>query len=1054
MSLPPLTIIPAGAGSGKTHAIQHQLSDWVAEGRVAPERIAAVTFTEAAAAELRERIGARLLATGQHRQALRLDQAYISTIHGFGLRILTEFAFEARTSPQPRLLNDDEKNTLIRRALAQTDKTDAITENLAAYGYAYQHGSGKGPEAVFRDDLLRIVELLRSIGWQSNTPAYAVQAAHWIAGRYGPTGDADQLSAALRRSVEALLAAFPETLAGEYPKNATARTELQRDYRNLRRALGEHALDNDWPLWQSLRGLRQSRRGTPLPQEYDALAASVMAAADSLPRHPGPLDHALFHLESLLAAGQEVLVHYASAKREAGLVDYTDMVASAGRLLRDRPEVLEALVGRIDCLVVDEFQDTNPLQFSLLWQLAEAGVPTLVVGDLKQAIMGFQGADPRLFGALESRNRPLSKPLTRNWRSQPRLMAVVNALGAGLFGSDYVALEPQSPASSLEPLEILAFRKKAKRDQHAVRATTVGERLQALLNDPEQRILDRKTGKPRRLRGSDLAVLCPTNAMLDTYAEALRARGLRVRLQATGWFASRPVQLAWHALAYLANPADRHAALYLAATELGSLSLQEGLRQLMDDHGIDDPVLTRLDRLAHGVHERTVYALVADTLAALDLFQAVACWPDAEQARANLLRLLAEAGDFMDANREALASGGFHGAGVQTFLAWLVARAQDSDEQPDARVLDEDAVVLATWHSAKGLEWPVVAVCGLDRAITVRLPHVKLGYRSFDDLSHLFENARIEFSPSFAAGETKERFLADLQRDAEVEARRLLYVAVTRARDKLVLEWPEFMAGRDSTTFYSILTDACRVSLGKDGLQVGEVGFTGPVWEGATEVPADLVSATATESLPVIGRRAIRSNTTAVDLTPDSATPSGLDSPKRRLEPKAVRVEGYGNGLQIDMGLSGTLLGTFLHRCFEVLGARPEAADRLGRITGVAIDPGGLQAISAAVGGFESWLRQYFELESVLREWPLLRLDERGTVISGTADLIVTTPAGLWVIDHKSDQTENPVEAFRAYQAQLESYADALTAEGRMVLGIAINWIHRGEVTLMRLAEV
>ena len=110
MTMPTLTVIPAGAGSGKTYTIQQQLGDWVRDGLIAPERIVAVTFTEAAAAELRERISAKLLAMGRSEDALRLDQAYISTIHGFGLRVLTEFAFEAGSSPHPRLLNEDEKN--------------------------------------------------------------------------------------------------------------------------------------------------------------------------------------------------------------------------------------------------------------------------------------------------------------------------------------------------------------------------------------------------------------------------------------------------------------------------------------------------------------------------------------------------------------------------------------------------------------------------------------------------------------------------------------------------------------------------------------------------------------------------------------------------------------------------------------------------------------------------------------------------------------------------------------------------------------------------------
>jgi ATP-dependent exoDNAse (exonuclease V) beta subunit len=1050
MTLPLLTLIPAGAGSGKTYTIQQQLGAWVAENKVAPERIVAVTFTEAAAAELRERIGATLLAMGRVDEALRLDQAYISTIHGFGLRLLTEFAFEAGTSPQPRLLNDDEKNALIRLALARTDKTDAITADLPAYGYTYDHNLGKSAEDVFRDDLLRIVELLRALGCQSDTDAHAVHADEWIAERYGPTGAGEGLSAALRHSVEVLLQAFPESLARECGNSNAALDDLQNDFRNLHRALDGSALETDWPLWQGLRELRRSNRRTALPDGYDALAEAVVAAADELPQHPGPLAHARSHIAALLAAGQDVLDHYAEAKREAGLVDYTDMIAMAGQLLQERPDVLETLTNRVECLVVDEFQDTNPLQFALLWQLKEAGIPTVVVGDLKQAIMGFQGADPRLFAALERQNREAATPLTRNWRSQPPLMAFVNAVGRGLFGEDYVALEPQSKESELTPLEVVSFQSRAKKEQHAVRAVAVGKRLQALLDDPDQRIIDRRTKTLRRLRGSDLAVLCPTNTMLATYADVLRAQGMRVRLQADGWFSTRPVQIAWHALAYLANPADRHAALYLAVTELGSLDLEQALGQLMDAGRIEEPLLVKLNALADGVAERTVYALVADALAALDLFGVVARWPDGEQARANLLRLLAEAGEFMDANREALANGGFHGAGVQTFLAWLGAKVEDNDEQPDPRVLDEDAIQLATWHKSKGLEWPVVAVCGLDRVVKARLPNVELGYRSFDDLSRLLEYARIEYAPRFAAAETSDRFLAELQAAAKTEARRLLYVAVTRARDKVVLEWPGFLVGKDSTTYWSILKEDCKLSLAKDAIKVGSADFPCAVLKGQATLPEDLDLAGVAEDsqLPVTGRRAVRSGAVPDALTPDSRTPSGMDTEATAGDVTPVQVACYGEGLGVDIKLPATSLGTFLHRCFEVLGARPDLSERLPLITAVEVEPRVVMEIGSAVARFEAWLRDHVHAQSVLREWPLLALDAQGTVVSGTADLIVNTAAGVWVIDHKSDQTEDPVQTFRGYQAQLESYAMALAGEGRTVLGIAINWIRRGEVVL------
>lgn len=1054
MTIPSLTVIPAGAGSGKTYTIQQQLGDWVRDGLVAPERIVAVTFTEAAAAELRERISAKLLTMGRAEDALRLDQAYVSTIHGFGLRVLTEFAFEAGSSPQPRLLNEDEKNALIRLALSRTDKADEIMSNLAAYGYTYDRATNRSAEDVFRNDLLHIIELLRSLGWQAYTHVYATQAAAWISERYGPTADGDALSHALRQSVEALLEAYPESLDREFGTNKTAIDAFRTDFQNLNRALDGDALDRDWKLWKGLRELRQSKRGTELPEMYDTLSSAVMAAANELSRHPGPLAHANAHVQALLSAGQEVLVHYAEAKHEAGLVDYSDMIAMAGQLLRSRSDVLQTLVQRVDCLVVDEFQDTNPLQFALLWQLREAGVPTIVVGDLKQAIMRFQGADPRLFEALIGQHPQALQPLTRNWRSQPQLMDFVNVLGPGLFREDYVPLDPQSEDSLLAPIDVVSFPKKARKGQHAIRAVAVGEHLKALLDDSDQQIVDRRTKNLRRLRGGDIAVLCPTNPMLATYAEVLRAQGLRVRLQADGWFSSRPVQIAWHALAYLANPGDRHAALYLAVTELGSLSLQEALAQLMDQGHIDEPLLARLDELAEGVTERTAYALVADMIRALGLFDVVALWSDGEQARANLLRLLAEAGEFMDANREALANGGFHGSGIQTFLAWMAVRVEekDGDKQPDPRVLDENAIVLTTWHGSKGREWPVVAVCGLDRDVKARLPNVELGYSTFDELSRLLEHARIEYAPAFAASETNDRFLAELQDAEEIGARRLLYVALTRARDKMVLEWPGYLGGKDNTTYWSILTGDCDLTLDDDRIQAGEQAFPCAVIEGPAEFPDDLDIGAVPEGseLPVTGRRAIQAGALPEALTPDSRAPSTTAVVADVRARAGLIVERYGAGLEVHVGLTGMGFGTFIHRCFEVLGAKPDLKERIPQITGVEIEPDGLEKITAAVGQFESWLADHLDGTSVLREQPILALDKQGTVVSGTADLIVETTEGIWVIDHKSDQVDDPEAAFINYRPQLESYANALTNAGKQVLGTGINWIRRGEVVLSR----
>jgi ATP-dependent exoDNAse (exonuclease V) beta subunit len=544
--------------------------------------------------------------------------------------------------------------------------------------------------------------------------------------------------------------------------------------------------------------------------------------------------------------------------------------------------------------------------------------------------------------------------------------------------------------------------------------------------------------------------------MIAEYAAVLRTLGLRVRVQADGWYASRAVQIACAALAYLANPADRHAALTLAVTELGSLTLKDALTQLMDSGRIAEPLLTRLDALAEGISERTIYALVADTITALGLFDTVARWPEGEQARANLLKLLAEAGEFMDANREALAFGGFHGGGVQTFLAWLAARVElkDGDQQPEPRVLDEDAIVLTTWHASKGREWPVVAVCGLDREVKASLPDLGLGYRSFEDLARLLEVARIEYAPAFAAPETEARFLEELEPVARTEARRLLHVALTRARDKLVLEWPGYLVGKDKVTSWSILAEECSVALGKEALAVADQEFPCAVIAGGTELPEalELDTVASEEELPVIGRRAIEPGEMPTGLTPDSRTPSALVIDVPAATSAEVTVVRYGDPLTVEVGLTGTALGTFLHRAFEALGARPDLALALPRTTGVAVSASDLGQISTAVARFEAWLVETFNPTSVQREWPLLYVDPQGTVVSGMADLIVHTAQGAWIVDHKSDVVEDLIAAFGRYEPQLRAYTDALAASGVTVAGVAVNWIRGGEVAMQRIA--
>lgn len=1051
MSIPPLTIIPAGAGSGKTYTIQKTLADWIVAGHVAPDRIVAVTFTEAAAAEMKGRIRGQLVALGRLEDALKLDQAYISTIHGFGNRILKDFAFDAGISPRLRKLSEDEENILIRLALARTDRADEVTGSLTALGYRYSGHVRKSPEDLFREAVLQMIGKRRSIGSVTDDAAVLTHVKKRIRELYGPTGNAADLKKDLLDAVKALLKKHPSNLSGIFAGvNDTAERDMRKNFDALKRASGGDALDSDWKLWSELRDLRTSGNKGTVPVGYKELAEEVMAAAEGILRHPGPLDDALKHAEALMGASQDAFTQYAKEKREKGLIDFFDMLALAHNIVLRTPSVLATLKDSVDCLIIDEFQDTNPLQFALLWSLRCAGVPALIVGDLKQAIMGFQDADCRLMEEIQCQNRSACKPLTQNWRSTPKLMAWINAVGKGLFPKDYTELEARAAyKSTMAPLEAVVFTKNANM---TIRAQHTAARIAELLAEGEK-VYDRHLGATRSIRPSDIAILCFKHDRLAVYAEALKALGVRTRMEQDGWLGSRAVQLAYYALSYAADPADRHAALYLAVTELGDSALEDTLTGMFDGRTPESSVLKALAAVADGPLDMSVSDAVGAVMAALDLYGKVAVWPDAAQARANLLRLQGMAEEFEDANREALASGRFYGSGLKTFLAWLTAAAGDDDGQPDPSVVDEQAVQLVTWHASKGREWPVVAVGELESKVEARLQRFDVAYKDFSDIANVLDKAMIEISPAFPLKEKTDSVKASLQPEVEEDAKRLLYVMLTRAREKLILECNVYSAAGTSN-YWNLLRRTTGLTVGKKEMTVGGVKFPCIIRAAAGEPPAEFEGAgkAISISLPVIGRRAIKPGKVPSDIVPEAVTPSSMH------DGEPVKVTGlvttkYGKGIELEGDLEPMERGNILHRCFEVLGQREIGIEPLRKATGYAFTEKEYQGVKEAVADLGKHLEKHFSPVSLSREVPILALNKEGSVVSGVVDFVVETAQGLWILDHKTDTSDDLDMKFGDYARQLQAYTEAVQGamEGKKVLGVGINWVKYGKLMTLAL---
>ncbi|MFG1242343.1 UvrD-helicase domain-containing protein [Xanthobacter sp. V7C-4] len=1056
---PEFRIVPAGAGAGKTHHIKTALLDWVEHGLVRPERILAVTFTEDGAGELRQRIRAGLVNAGQMDGALAVDRAYVSTIHSLGLRILTEHAFAAGASPAPRLLSDAERDLLIRQELAHAGALDEIARDLPRYGYG---GYDRTAEDAFRARVLDMVALLANLGPRRRDSRLLEEAEEALRATYGPVArDPGRLAYALHSAVRTLLKAFPDSLAGT-AMSASAREAFRSDHRALNDACDRARLDSDWTLWARLMHLRCSVRGSPTPDGYDERAGAVMAAAVAITSHPRPLEDACRHLRALADGAGQILERYAARKRALGVIDFCDMVVDAARLLREDPRVRTAVLDEIDCVIVDEFQDTNSVQFDLVWSLAKAAPRAILVGDVKQAIMGFQGADARLMGGLAAGFADAVHPLDRNWRSDPRIMAFVNAVGKGLFPGAYDSLAPtREPGrgTALEAVVTPAPRKgrSTVRPQHHFAVHIAG-----MLKRKDARVTDRHTGALRKLRPSDIAVLCPTNNQCAVYAEALRDLGLPVRVNDDGWWTSPIVQAACHALQLADAPDDLHAALCFLTLGPPRVSLDAALRQVLDTRTLTHPDLDAVRALSATAPLRTVRALLAEVIAAARLRDFADVQDNPAEARADLLRLEAEAGDFLATHRDMRAAAGFHGFGVKVFLGWLAARQSERgfDQHPNPAGASADGIEVLTWHSSKGREWPVVAVAGLDHAFAPRAGALTTTCADFSDLDALLGHTSLHFSPGFAAPEATQRFLDVDGPDAEATARRLTYVALTRARDVLVLEWP-FSAVKKALeqeegphfSAAALLAVDCGMTMKDNGIRLGEVEFAALTSFCTKELPDAFASdhGLAPMALPRLGRRAVTPRPMRADGGAGHVTPSRLAIPILAPPPSVTTDILGASASSIVAPASGTWAcaadrGEALHDALRVLLTRPEMAPRTAARLGLA--PVDLAALAVQADALKRWLagRGY---DHIMTEVPVETRLAGGETLAATFDLVASGPAGLALVDHKSDAERDFAAGFLRHWPQLSAYVAALHAlePGAGSILVAIHWMGTGAMT-------
>jgi ATP-dependent exoDNAse (exonuclease V) beta subunit len=575
-------------------------------------------------------------------------------VHAVCLRLLKEFALDAGLSPAVNVIPGNEGRRLLQAAL-ERELEPALRSRLQELAFDLQfEWDGRSSRNDWLTPVDEIMTLVRSNRISpEQLPAMAqrsVEGLLELLPRPVPDGRAleTNLASALTTAIEQL-AQVDDHQANTAEALATLRTSAT--------ALSTRRLP--WGAWAKLVKIAPGKLGR-------AMVAPVREAAAGYDTHPQFRAEIQELTELIFEAARAGLVAYASWKAQRGLVDYVDMIDGALELLAV-PDVEDELRNRLALLVVDEFQDTSPVQLALFMRLHELCPNSVWVGDRKQCIFEYAGADPSLMEAVTDwavRSGGQREFLAHNYRSRPELVEATSALFSRAFAAhgytneEVVTAPRREHLPGLDPLPPVGIWWLKGKEQEVALAEGVAR----LLRMPEATpILDRVTGVTRAVRPGDIAVLVASNAEASRVSAALAARGIASALPRVGLLTTPEGTLVSAALRVLVDPRDT-----LAAAEIDALTGFDGrtpdewftqriraqrARQEAVDGAAEIPIEFAASWSPHieGLRAELPVLSPAEALdrvlSVLDLPALAAGWPDPTQRLGNLeaLRALAAA---------------------------------------------------------------------------------------------------------------------------------------------------------------------------------------------------------------------------------------------------------------------------------------------------------------------------------------------------------------------------------------------------------------------------
>lgn len=1045
--------VEAGAGTGKTTELVARIVGLIVGGHATIDQIVAITFTEAAAAELRDRVRSALergrrpsdvdvaRSPAIERALAGLDEAPILTIHAFCQRLLHQHGaeiglppvLEVRDRVQARLAFDIRWRRFVRSTLASaeplTPEREALLRTAFALGMNARHLRTLAERFRDRWQNLGIVD---SPGVASVSPAPAMPALisliacldRALDGAGHCADPTDRMACKLREVVE------------PYRNRLAAAATSENVFVSLA------ALEEAPTLMSTRIGNKNSWPGSALAGVRAALGEAADERELVLEK---PRQWALQGLAGLVA---DFVREGVTERMQQGTLEFHDLLVLARDLLRDRPAVRSALQERFRHVLVDEFQDTDPLQAEIVQFLTvdNRGRATpgglFTVGDPKQSIYRFRQADLGQFVAMRKARSADVIELSTNFRTVPAVLGWINATFAELLAGSGLGWSPLTAGRGAEssdadgPGLLGSVRLLGGPTARTVKAVAL-RRLEAdavaevIAQARDQRWLVGES-PARPVRFADIAVLLPTRVALPGLERAMQAADIPYRVESRSLvWSTQEVRDVMAVLRAIDDPTDEIAlvaALRTAALGCSDVDLvtwrQAGGRwshRVPAPDGTGQHPVAQAFEVLGSLHEQRHWMTVPDLLRHViedrRMFELAFGRPRQRESWHRLRFVLDRARKWTDDG----------GSALHAFLAHAEAQVREGADALESVVpeADDDAVRVMTIHAAKGLEFPMVVVAGLgatsSRSDSARVlwatdgtPEVRLGPKT-----------KAWQTPGFAELDESEDRLEREEQD------RLAYVAATRARDHLVVSLfhqevsragvSRSIAGRVSRVAARQTTPmSSPIGSGREATAVvspAEPRSPSAAGYGALTRAALIRQAGRIEAMSATGiRDLVSTHDVIVGIPPDER------DERRR----------FGTVVHEVLERVDLVAGTDVDTLASIVAVRHGLPHRRADVAHSVRLALASSPVTEAVRTGRWW-----------REVPVVA-EVDGLVVEGVVDLVYERNGELVVIDHKTDASTTP-GLLDHYQWQLLSYAAALgRSTGRSIAEAALLLLDPG----------